>query len=75
MSNPLWMPKGSVRSLLALSLVSSFLAAVGYSLTRLDAATLADLTKLMIGSLTTAVGTVVTLYFTKREEESDGKGK
>lgn len=54
--NPLWMPKGSIRALLALGLVSSvvYLAAVSGG-------------SEIPGALTTLAGVVVTYYFKTRE--------
>ena len=52
---PLWMPVGSVRSLLALAVVLAFT----------DAGS--DLTKLIVGGWLATVGTVTKDYFTMRQ--------
>lgn len=58
---PLWMPKGSVRSIIALALTA---AVIGLAFMRYDGP--------LVNAIVQLATTVAVFYFTKRQEETNG---
>lgn len=65
MEKPLWMPEGSVRSLLALGLVGGVIVLAVYLVIEHVSE---DITQMVIGGLVAAMGSAVTHYFNVRQD-------
>lgn len=64
MKNPLWMPEGSVRSLIAMALIG---CVIGLAVYLAIEARGEEITNLVIGGLLTSMGSAATFYFMTRQ--------